>query len=246
MWRWLPVVLMLFLWSSVSRGEESARQFLDGIRLYKEGQYAASADSFQKLADDGLNSGMLFYNLGNAYLKGGDLGRAILWYERAMKLIPNDPDLRFNHDYALTLTRDEKTESLPLYRILFFWRYLMTEKTMQWIAIAFNFIFWSLLTVHLWRRRKGVTTAVYIAFLMTLIFAATSVYNYFQPVFFREGVMLTEEVPVRSGLDDASTALFVLHSGTKVMIRGEKEGYFKIFFSEGKLGWVPKKDVGII
>lgn len=240
------VASLLLVWCAVSRADESARMFLDGIRLYKEGKYDASAKTFQKLADDGLQSGMLYYNLGNAHLKNGDIGRAILWYERALKLIPNDPDLRFNHDYALTLTTDEKSDTaLPLTRILFFWRYLLTEKTVQWLAIGFNIIFWMLLVIHLWRRRR-LTTVVSIAFLLALVFTGTATYNHLQPVLFSEGVVLSKEVPVRSGLSEESTTLFVLHSGTKVMIRGKKDGYFKIFFSEDKLGWVPKTDIGVI
>lgn len=247
MMRWVPAAVVVLLLCAPSRADESARMFLDGIRLYKEGQYTASVETFQKLADDGLQSGMLYYNLGNAYLKNGNLGRAILWYERALKLIPNDPDLRFNHDYALTLTRDENADaSLPLTRILFFWRYLLTEKAVQWLAVGFNFLFWGLLTVRLWRRRRGLTTALSIACLLAGVFTATAGFNYFQPAFFKEGVVLSGEIPVKSGLTTDSTTLFVLHSGTKIMIRAEKGGYYKIFFSEGKLGWVPKTDIGVI
>ncbi len=38
----------------------------------------------------------LFYNLGNAYYKQGDHGRAILNYRRAQQLAPRDPDIEAN------------------------------------------------------------------------------------------------------------------------------------------------------
>ncbi len=45
----------------------------------------------------------LFYNLGNAYFRTGDLGRAILNYERALALDPSQPEARAN----LQLARDQ-------------------------------------------------------------------------------------------------------------------------------------------
>jgi tetratricopeptide (TPR) repeat protein len=103
----------------------------------------------------GTDNGKLFYNLGNAYLKNDDLGRALLWYERALKRIPDDPDLRFNYDYALTLTKDERGEKeSPLLRILFFWKYQLSHSTVRWIAIFFNAALWTALSVLVIRKKR--------------------------------------------------------------------------------------------
>ncbi|NJL58891.1 MAG: hypothetical protein HC887_03790, partial [Desulfobacteraceae bacterium] len=82
-------------------------------------------------------------NLGNAYLRNNDPGHALLWYERAMRLIPDDPDLKFNYGYAMSLTKDEKEDKdFPLFRILFFWKYLLSQSLTQQIALVLNFLFW--------------------------------------------------------------------------------------------------------
>ena len=52
-------------------------------------------------------SANLFYDLGNAYFRHGDFGRAILNYDRALRLDPHHPEadanLRIAHDQAHSL-----------------------------------------------------------------------------------------------------------------------------------------------
>lgn len=109
--------------------EDAETLFRKGIAAYGAGDFQESARAFQALADRGIQNGKLYYNLGNAYLKLEDLGHAILWYERALRRMPRDPDLRFNYAYALSLTRDAREpDEASFRRILFFWKYLLASE----------------------------------------------------------------------------------------------------------------------
>src|SRR5262249_51298460 len=77
--------------------------FFRGNSLYSEERYAEAAAQYEQILNDGLASGNVYFNLGNAYFKAGDVGRAILAYERARRLIPGDPDLMANLGYAPSL-----------------------------------------------------------------------------------------------------------------------------------------------
>ena len=90
--------------------QPTARAFIAALEAYKQGDFRQAIDQWKSLADSGIANGKLYYNLGNAYLKNNDLGHALLWYERALILMPNDPDLRFNYEYARSLTRDAQEE----------------------------------------------------------------------------------------------------------------------------------------
>jgi tetratricopeptide (TPR) repeat protein len=148
------LVLLLAL-AATAPATQGARTFMDGTEAYRNGDWPAAIAAFERLADAGTDSGKLFYNLGNAYLKNDDLGRALLWYERALKRIPDDPDLRFNYNYALTLTKDERGErESPLLRILFFWKYQLSPSTVRWIAIVFNAALWTALSVLVIRKKR--------------------------------------------------------------------------------------------
>ena len=241
------MTLLLFGLVQITGASESARSFLDGIRDYKEDRFADAAAAFTTIADDGVRNGKLYYNIGNACFKNGDIGHALLWYERALKLLPHDPDLRFNYEYVQTLTRDEKADKdLPLVRILFFWKYLLSRTQIQWAAIVFNLIFWTLVAIRIIRRKTALQTFGHVVAAIGLILVLTAAYNDYEALFAREAVILPAQVSIRSGLTDDATELFVLHAGTKVKIDKEMNGYFRITFSEGKIGWVRQAEVAVI
>lgn len=221
--------------------------FLEGIRQYRAENYAEAAEAFRKAAEAGEPSAGLCYNLGNAYLKAGDLGRAILWYERGLKRDPTNPDLRFNREYAVSLTRDEPVDSTPeLVRILFFWKYRIAPRTAQWLALGFNAVFWLALGVRWVRRRRLINPVTGVLLLLAVLFSGTALFNFWEARSRRAGVVLPEAVSVRSGLTDEATELFVLHAGTKVRIERQRDGHLRVRYAEGKIGWVAEEAVGEI
>ena len=240
---------MLFALMGTSvQATEMTRAFLDSVTHYKENNFAEAISAFSKIAETGVKNSKLFYNLGNAYLKNDDLGHAILWYERALRLAPDDPDLKFNHEYAVSQVRDEREDkSLSAFRILFFWKHVLNPKTVQWTAIILNLVFWLSMVVRMIQRKKRILrTPGYLLMGLALVFTFTASYNYYEAAYVKRGVILPTEVSVRSGLADKATELFVLHAGTKVRIEKEHKGFFRIFFSEGKIGWIKKSDAGSI
>jgi tetratricopeptide (TPR) repeat protein len=248
--RWLITALSLALVLSVAAtapGSPTARTFMDGTEAYRNGNWPAAIAAFESLANSGVDNGRLFYNLGNAYLKNDNLGRALLWYERALKRIPDDPDLRFNYDYALTLTKDERGEKeSPLLRILFFWKYQMSHSSVRWSAIFLNAALWTVLSVLAIRKKRLLRPSVILVAAATLIFSATAAYNYVEAAQVRYAVILTEQVAVRSGFTDTATQLFVLHAGTKVRVAREADTHLLIRYTDDKIGWVKKSEAGII
>lgn len=241
-------ILLIFLASfGHALASENARIFMDGTAAYAKGDFPAAIEAFGSLSDKGVENGRLFYNLGNAYLKNDDLGHALLWYERALKTIPDDPDLRFNYDYALTLTKDEQREQTsPLLRILFFWKYRLSPDTIRWTALGLNALLWLSLVVLVIRKKHLLRSSILLIAAATFIFSATAVFNFFESDRIRNAVILPAQVSVRSGFTDSATQLFVLHAGTKVRVERQSDDYLLIRYTEEKIGWVKTADAGII
>jgi tetratricopeptide (TPR) repeat protein len=242
----VSLVLLLTI-AANAPATQGVRTFMDGTEAYRNGDWPAAIAAFKSLADAGTDSGKLFYNLGNAYLKNEDLGRALLWYERALKRIPDDPDLRFNYNYALTLTKDERGErESPLLRILFFWKYQLSPSTVRWIAIVFNAALWTALSVLVIRKKRLWRPSIMLTAAATVIFSTTAVFNYVEADRIRHAVILPEQVAVRSGFTDAATQLFVLHAGTRVRVERQTDTHLLVRYTEDKIGWIKKGDAGII
>jgi tetratricopeptide (TPR) repeat protein len=247
-WLLTAAVLALFLATAANApASPAARTFMEGTNAFDNGDWSGAIAAFKRLADSGIDNGKLFYNLGSAYLKNGDLGRALLWYERALKRNPDDPDLRFNYDFALTLTKDEPGEKeSPLLQILFFWKYQLSHSSVRWIAICLNATLWMVLSVLVVRKKRLLRPSTLSIAAAALIFSATAAYNYVEATRVRYAVILSEQAAVRSGFTDAATQLFVLHAGTKVRLTRETDTHLLIRYTEDKIGWVKRSEAGII
>ena len=240
-------VLLIGVLSAIAPATQTTRTFMDGTEAYRNGDWPAAIAAFESLSDGGVNNGKLFYNLGNAYLKNDDLGRALLWYERALKRIPDDPDLHFNYDYALTLTKDEGGEKeSPLLRILFFWKYQLSHSTVRWIAIFLNAVLWTALSILVVRKKRFLRPSVILIAAGTVIFTATATVNYVAANRIRHAVILPAQVAVRSGFTDTATQLFVLHAGTKVRVERQSDTHLLIRYTQDKIGWVRIAEAGMI
>jgi len=220
--------------------------FIDGIKNYKAGHFKQAAQKFEEVAKSPVKNPYLFYNIANAYLKANDIGHAILWYERAKILIPNDPDLNFNLEYANTLVKDKKEDVLNIMDVLFFWENIIPVKAVQITAIFFSFIFFTWAAIKVVKKQKIFSgTGLLLCSIFVLVTAIVCV-NYYKRSARLNAVIVLEEVAVRSGVTDTSTKLFTLHAGTMVSVKEQRDGYLKVLFSKGKIGWVKTEDAVII
>ncbi len=80
---------------------EAQQDFVKAAQAYDEGRVHDAIAAYTRLVEAGFSTPELFYNIGNAFYRSGDLGRAVLNYRRAWHLAPRDPDIRANLRFAL-------------------------------------------------------------------------------------------------------------------------------------------------
>src|SRR5947209_4728435 len=78
-------------------------EFARATQECSAGDFQAATNSYETLVRSGDWSANLFYDLGNAYFRAGDFGRAILNYERALALERHQPEAEAN----LRIARDQ-------------------------------------------------------------------------------------------------------------------------------------------
>jgi tetratricopeptide (TPR) repeat protein len=76
-------------------------------RAYEAEQYEEAVALYEAIAKRRIRAGRVYYNLGNAYFKAGQLGKAILSYERARRLLPRDEDIEANLGFVRLLKVDK-------------------------------------------------------------------------------------------------------------------------------------------
>lgn len=211
--------------------------FINGIKQYKAGEFKDAAASFETIAAGVVNPD-LFYNIGNAYLKADDLGNAILWYERAKRLAPEDPDLLFNLAYANTLVKDKIDSPVTLTDILFFWQGLVPLKWLQAGAIVASWLFFLWAGVQRFRKKSIFAGMGWWLITLLVVLSLVSGMEDYRGRAKNMAVIVQNTAAVRSGIMETSTKLFELHAGTRVQVKAHKNGYLKIRLAKGRIGWV--------
>lgn len=246
-----PIILILFL-SGFSKADEALVQFEQANHLYRNGDFKNAATLYKKIVHNGYHNSELYYNLGNTYFKLDEIGKAILYYERAKKIYPNDEDINFNLKIA-NLKVVDKIETIPQ---LFFieWWYSASKgfSTDSWAIITITTIWLGIILLSLFRILKSPFTRRAFFFSGILIVAITG----FSLIFSIQqnkseksesmAIVFSPSVTVKSSPDEAGTDLFLLHEGVKVEMVDKVGNWFKIKLVDGKIGWLPSDSVEII
>ena len=214
--------------------------------LYTSNSYQQAADSYESLRKRGLKNGHLYYNLGNTYIRLGNIGPAILNYIRAQKLIPRDENLQANLNFAIQQTLDKITPSPPdKLATIFFWVNDLSPNENVNFAFAINLAFWLILTAWFYFRTNFLRLARNsISFLLLLAFIAIGVKLNLESNS-KTGVVLAKTVSVKSGLDASNITLFELHEGALVNIIDQRQGWIEVQLDSRQKGWIPKDSLGV-
>ena len=97
-------LMILSLWA-MAQAQEPRMLFDTANAAYGNGHYEAARDAYRQLWDQGGHNGPVAFNLGNCYYKLGQMGPAVLFYERAVRLMPSDENVQANLLLARSATR---------------------------------------------------------------------------------------------------------------------------------------------
>lgn len=211
--------------------------------MYRDGDYPASIEAYEAILASGQSSADLYYNLGNAYYRTGEIGHSILNYERALRLKPNMRDAKENLALANSKTAD-RIAQLPQ---------LFVVRWIDWLCTALSPAAWRTLWLvllavigvalvlfrlgHTIGIRKaaliGGTSALLLLIVATLLLlSATSRYNAHS-----HAIVMEQSVTVKSSPEHQSVDKLILHEGTKVEIMEQLSGWYKIRIADGTSGW---------
>lgn len=226
--------------------------FNQANNFYTAGKYREALSLYSALDSLGYQSGELYYNLGNTYYKVGQIGKAILYYEKAKRFIDGDEDLQTNLDLALARTKD-KIPELPK-----FFLEALLEKVLNVFSLG-GLGFFVLLFLY--------GTAAIFIFQLRNLFGFNSlvgqIFKYMFLVLFtlslilfllkssrlathRNAVILNPVVNLKSEPREQSTTISVIHEGLKVEISRKESEWLEVKLPDGTKGWIEQRDAGEI
>ena len=250
-----PCLAALFLvaWTAAPLAAQEAF-FDEGNRRYQEGNYAGAVELYQRILESGVESGELHYNLGNAWFRLGELGPAILHYERgpadhaARRRPGSEPGAGALADrgpggaaaglLALSgcpLVGRSAAPSSPAHR----------RDPGPWLAGMTALVV--LVTgrgdfLLAWSRRAAAAAGV-----VTLVFGLSLVARELDVGRPDEAVIMAEEAPVHSApSDDDELLIFTVHEGARVRVERRSDAWVEIVLEDGRVGWVRSGQLTLI
>jgi len=251
------IIITVFLIILSSRADavpvDSLQKYIEiGNTFYGQDKYAEAIGAYNKVLNQGYENGVLFYNLGNAYYRLGKLGYSRLYYEKALKLLKNDEDLKHNLQ-LLQLKLVDKIKEPPKF-LLYRWRDAVLDLfSMRFASWAVVILFWlsiAFAVVRLLLKKQYKLDIIELIHKIILTIFVFFLFIFMQKVYFAEtrkfGVIMEPSVTVYAEPNVHGTEVFVIHEGTKIKIERKNDNWYEIKLADGKSGWIENKKLEII
>lgn len=249
--------------STESPDEAAVGMGLPAETLAHQADSAYSADNFQlaeqlylRALETGGSSTALFYNLGNAYYRQGNLGKAIVNYERALKLDPTNRDAKANLEFVNSKITDKQIDSGSY--MMSVWDGavgMFHADTWAILALVLFAVFLGAVAVYVFSSAVAVKKASFfgglVVFLVTVCaviisFAAANRVNSADYAIILPPASQLSTSP-REARNQAEQA-FLLHEGTKVeiidSISSQGEGlWYEVMVGHGERAWVKADEI---
>jgi len=234
------LLLNAILWSFVATSTFAQTDFDKANQEYAQGHFKEAISGYEALVRAGQWSANLFYDLGNAYFRVGDFGRAVLNYERALALERHHPEATAN----LQIARDE-AHALELQQS---WpeRYSQFASVDEYsiaAAIAFWLAVFAIVMLIFARRRSATLIAT---LMFCLLVSVVSIYAVHTLERGSNGSALAivtgKNVQARLATADTANSILALPPGSEVKILSTRGDWIYAALPNTLRGWIPAKD----
>ena len=242
----LRLLFLSLVFAGIAYPDEATQTFEQANQLYLQAKYPDAIAQYEKIVHSDYESGELYFNLGNAYYKSGNIQKAILNYERAKQFLPRDEDVQFNLQLA-NLQVVDKIDAVPR---LFIFRWvdslltLFSLPTMGWIVYSFFILTLTVFAYFLYaqtyaQKRLSMFAGLVFsaALILTIIGFGVQSYKESNTEF---AIVMNDVANIKSAPDSNGNDLFVLHKGLKVQVLDSVNHWRKIRLADGKIGWIPE------
>ncbi len=241
-WLFFGSIIILNLSTVAAQGQDSL--FSRANEAYQNSDFATAIHYYTEIVNQGNEGAILFYNLGNSYYKNGENAKAILWYERALRLAPQNEDIQHNLLFV-NQTLIDKIDKIPQVFIVKLWDNIsksMTSRNWAIASIVFSFLIFSFIALLILSGRQWVRMLSFFSIIITSILLIFSILfavrenNRYQKM--PEAIIMESVVTTKSTPTESSSNLFVIHAGLKVSITDQVGEWYEIKIQNGEKGWV--------
>lgn len=252
------LVVALTLVTAPARADLTDDVWKRGNDAYLRGDYAGAVAAYEQLDRQQVVSAELAFNLGNAYYRQGQLGRAIWCWERALALDPDQEDARYN------LTQARKVEDTRVHDKLEgaerepTWVRAVSQlstATETWLFVGLYVGLFVALGLRVRARRQAgpdetdaghasAWTALAAIVGVGAALAGLLLIGRVAMDRMPAGIVLADQADVKEGADPNYKTSFQVHAGLRVRLLDRDQDWVRVRLANGLEGWVRDRDIG--
>lgn len=220
--------------------------------LYVGKHYAEAAELYAQLADSTASS-ELYYNLGNAEFKQKHYAKAVLAYERALRIDPDNEDAQYNLALVRTRLLDRFSKPSEMFFISWVRDWVTAHSVAHWTLMSFLWIvvFFVCLILYftasrMWLRKTGFFAALFcvLCFIVTTVFAVVQRYRFANNT---DAVIMVSEVQLYASPTESSKIAGTLHEGTTVtVLECQGKDWLLVELPDDTEGWMKAKGYELV
>lgn len=224
----------------------AVQHFDEGNQRYAQGDYAGAIAAYEQALESGHTSGALYANMGNAYYRLDELGQAIRYYEKARRLIPENPELLHN----LTIVRsriDAPFSSIPTPIWVSWWkRYVVRQGALPFFIVGLLLYIVSAVLIaqriwtgtrNAWHRRSMALTLLGGLLFLIMGFGAS-----LDKKLDQRAVVISDRVALRETPQAEASSEVELNQGVLLDILQTQEAWIEVRLPNGVTGWILASD----
>jgi tetratricopeptide (TPR) repeat protein len=238
----LLTVVCFFVFSVPSFAAPDPSSSFDAAnKLYYASKFPDAVAAYENILYSGQKSVALYYNLGNAYFKSGQIGKAIALYRQAQKMNPRDPDIRANLQFARNQIQGPTLA--PGRGERFLGKLSLNEWTT--LAAAALWLCFLLLALREWRPylKRPLRLYLFVGAIATLLLFACVSISWLENRSPRTAVVISRDVPVRRGPLEESSTSFTVHDGAELRILDQNNEWLQVTSDPSRIGWLRRDQV---
>jgi tetratricopeptide (TPR) repeat protein len=223
-----------------------------GNEAYAKGEFEAAQKAYEEILRRNVHDSRVYYNLANACVRRNEIGKAVLYYEKTLKLEPADVDARENLRFVRLRVRDRTPPDSAPYLIAQLQRVKDLLSLEQAARLFLGFYgaamaiaaVWILARPRRWAKIAGGMAGAVL--LVALLFGGWTAWHSRARAAQDEAVVLSEKLEVYSGPGQENTLLASVHEGARVKIHARRGEWTQVTLPDGRAGWLKGEGLGVI
>lgn len=247
--KYIYIIIMVFI-SLGLNAQTQNKLFEQGNKQFKNKEYEMALKSYLSIEKQNIFSSELYYNIGNTYFRLNDYTNSILYYERGLKLDPNNEDLNTNLKVAKARLKSD-VYVIPNFFLVRWWNNITNLFTPYgWAIVSITLLLITCILFIFYYFSFDKKVLLFYSLILSILFFIISCFSGFtrqnELSSKNQAIVFGEQTIGKDSPDKNSSDKMRILKGQKIKIMDKEDSWIRIKTEDGKEAWIETKNVVVI